>query len=190
MQLFLLLTLNLLSWRCAEAFTSASTTMLALPRRILQSTTTTTASSTTTLLMVASTLEAIPDRQLVLEGMDAFRQGKIADSIAKFDASVPPGAAKAYLWQRGISYYYNDQFALGSQQFRDDVLRSPLDVEEIVWDIACLLRMNPTQFPPPTMMALPPGKKDRRLIMVSESHQNEERERHYDVVIIIIQCRI
>lgn len=122
----------------------------------------------------SSSTEAIPDRQLVFQGMDAFRNGDIKGSIAKFDASVPPGA-RAYLWQRGISYYYNDDFALGSKQFRDDVLRSPLDVEEIVWDIACLLQMREGErssmndddgFPPPNMMSLPPGKKDRRPIMV------------------------
>ena len=39
------------------------------------------------------------------------------------------------------------------------------DVEEIVWDIACQTRMDPTTFPPPTMMSLPKGKKDRRKIM-------------------------
>jgi hypothetical protein len=112
-----------------------------------------------------SSLDAIPDRQLVFQGMEAFRQGNIPESIVKFDASVPLGS-KAYLWQRGISYYYNDQFALGSQQFKDDVLRSPLDVEEIVWDIACLLRMDNSKFPPPDMMSLPLGMKDRRPIMV------------------------
>lgn len=113
----------------------------------------------------SSSLDAIPDQRLVFQGVEAFRRGNVPESIAKFDASVPPGA-RAYLWQRGISYYYNDQFALGSQQFRDDVLRSPLDVEEIVWDIACLLRMDNTKFPPPNMLSLPPGKKDRRPIMV------------------------
>ena len=105
-----------------------------------------------------------PSRQMVVEGMDLFRQGDVRGSIQKFDASVPSGS-NAYLWQRGLSYYYADEFKKGSQQFRDDVLRSPLDVEEIVWDIACLLRIDPT-FPPPTMMSLPPGKSDRRPIMV------------------------
>ena len=109
--------------------------------------------------------EVYPDRQLVYQGMEAFRKGDIKGSIQKFDASVPPNT-KAYLWQRGISYYYNNQFELGSQQFRDDVLQSPLDVEEIVWDIACLLRIDNTKFPPSTMLSLPPGKKDRRPIMV------------------------
>ena len=104
-------------------------------------------------------------RQLVEDGMNSFRRGDIQGSIDNFDASVPPGF-RGYLWQRGISYYYAENFAAGSQQFRDDVVRSPLDVEEIVWDIACLLRMDHT-FPPPKMLSLPPGKKDRRPIMVS-----------------------
>lgn len=123
----------------------------------------------TSLRMASPLLEVIPNQQLVYQGMEAFRNGDIKGSIAKFDASVPPGS-KAYLWQRGISYYYNDDFELGSKQFRDDVLRSPLDVEEIVWDIACLLRMtsgiSDSGFPPPNMLSLPPGKKDRRPIMV------------------------
>eukprot|EP00980_Cylindrotheca_fusiformis_P013925 scaffold3618_cov129-Cylindrotheca_fusiformis.AAC.25 len=109
-------------------------------------------------------IEALSSRQLIYQGMDLFRQGDVQGSIDKFDASVPEGAS-VYLWQRGLSYYYNDEFEKGSKQFRDDVLRSPLDVEEIVWDIACLLRMDPSTFPPKKMMSLPPGKTDRRPIM-------------------------
>ncbi len=127
-----------------------------------------------------------PSRQKVAEGMELFRRGDIQGSIEKFDSSVPPDS-KAYLWQRGLSYYYADEFEKGSQQFRDDVLRSPLDVEEIVWDIACLLRMDPT-FPPPMMMSLPPGKTDRRPIMVNEKMVINRRVMSilYDVVLIII----
>ena len=70
-------------------------------------------------------IQAVPNRQDIFEGMELFRRGDIQGSIDKFDASVPPGSS-AYLWQRGISYYYNDEFAKGSKQFRDDVLQSPL----------------------------------------------------------------
>lgn len=38
-------------------------------------------------------------------------------------------------------------------------------MEEIVWDIACLSRLDPSIFPPAQMMSLPKGKKDRRKIM-------------------------
>lgn len=43
---------------------------------------------------------------------------------------------------------------------------NPLDVEEIVWDIASLSRLDPSSVPPPSMMSLPKGKTDRRKIMV------------------------
>ena len=131
---------------------------------------------------------ASPNRQYIFEGMELFRRGDVQGSIDKFDASVPSGS-NAYLWQRGISYYYIGEFAKGSKQFRDDVLQSPLgkavgwfirifkealshqrcskslDVEEIVWDAACLLRMNPDTFPPSNVLSLPKGKFDRRPIM-------------------------
>jgi hypothetical protein len=42
---------------------------------------------------------------------------------------------------------------------------NPLDVEEIVWDIACQLRLSPTTFPPVRAMSLPTGKTDSRRIM-------------------------
>jgi hypothetical protein len=104
--------------------------------------------------------------------MELFRQGDVQGSIDKFDRSIPTPTAKAYLWQRGISYYYANKFDLASRQFRDDVLLSPLDVEEIVWDIASLLRSDETKtFPQPTMLSLPPGKKDKRPIMVSHMLQ-------------------
>eukprot|EP00978_Attheya_sp_CCMP212_P022651 scaffold67905_cov34-Attheya_sp.AAC.2 len=97
-------------------------------------------------------------RQLVRQGMDRFRGGDIAGSIDSFDLAdraVPDGSLRPFLWQRGISYYYANQFEKGSQQ----------DVEEIVWDIACLSRLDPTTIPPPTMISLPSGKKDSRRIM-------------------------
>ena len=125
-----------------------------------------TTKSTTYLLMAGISADVTPSYKYVAEGMELFRQGDVQGSIKCFDASVTPGS-KAYLWQRGLSYYYADEFAKGSQQFKDDVLRSPLDVEEIVWDIACLLRMDPNTFPPTNMMSLPPGRTDRRPIMVS-----------------------
>ena len=122
----------------------------------------------TSLFMSAASIpdaSSLSPRQWVSKGMQSFREGKIQESIDCFDASVPPGA-RPYLWQRGISYYYANEFEKGSQQFRDDVVRSPLDVEEIVWDIACLLRQSSgDEFPPPSMMSLPPGKQDRRPIM-------------------------
>jgi tetratricopeptide (TPR) repeat protein len=110
---------------------------------------------------------------LVSRGMDAFRDGDVKKSVELFDAAedASGGKLRPYLWQRGISYYYLDEFHKGSNQFRNDVSVNPLDVEEIVWDIACLNRLqtftatstlnNSNKEP----LSLPPGKKDRRKIM-------------------------
>jgi len=121
----------------------------------------------------------IPDiietpRTLVSRGMESFRNYDVPTSLSYFDkadALVPDGSLRPYLWQRGISYYYLDDFQRGSEQFRLDVAVNPLDVEEIVWDIACLARMDGKDgsplpaFPPEKRMSLPQGKKDRRKIM-------------------------
>eukprot|EP00566_Odontella_aurita_P037399 CAMPEP_0113539406 /NCGR_PEP_ID=MMETSP0015_2-20120614/7898_1 /TAXON_ID=2838 /ORGANISM="Odontella" /LENGTH=203 /DNA_ID=CAMNT_0000439077 /DNA_START=246 /DNA_END=857 /DNA_ORIENTATION=- /assembly_acc=CAM_ASM_000160 len=113
--------------------------------------------------------DAPSPRALVSRGMSVFSAGDVAGSIEIFDqadAAVPDGSLRPYLWQRGLSYYYADQFREGSEQFRLDVRVNPLDVEEIVWDIACQNRLNPDgPFPPSNRMALPEGRKDRRKIM-------------------------
>ncbi|GFH61724.1 hypothetical protein CTEN210_18200 [Chaetoceros tenuissimus] len=108
-------------------------------------------------------------RQLVSIGMNEFKQANIHKSIELFDLAdslVPNSALTPYLWQRGISLYYNHDFQQGSLQFRYDVKVNPLDVEEIVWDIAC---QNQLQLQNPEYeikkMALPQGQKDRRRIM-------------------------
>jgi tetratricopeptide (TPR) repeat protein len=98
--------------------------------------------------------------------MQVFRQGDVAGSIELFDrAEAVDPTIRPYLWQRGLSYYYADRFREASDQFRYDVRVNPLDVEEIVWDIASLSRLDPKSVPPPSMLSLPKGKKDRRRIM-------------------------
>jgi hypothetical protein len=106
-------------------------------------------------------------REYIMQGTEQFRQGNVQGSIDSFNEAGRQLGTRPYLWQRGISLYYTDEFAAASQQFRDDVLQSPLDVEEIVWDSACLARLYPdAPFPPPNQLSLPAGKKDRRPIMV------------------------
>jgi hypothetical protein len=105
--------------------------------------------------------------------MNEFRAGKVAESIRLFDEAeaLQGPTLTPYLWQRGLSYYYANEFEAASRQFRIDVRVNPSDVEEIVWDIASQLRRNqqigsPQQFPLPTQLSLPPGNRDRRRIMV------------------------
>lgn len=109
-------------------------------------------------------------RTLLQKGMQAFRSLDVPSSLTYFDQAdaLANGGLSPYLWQRGISYYYLDEFQKGSQQFKSDVVNNPLDVEEIVWDIACLARIrndNTKEWPPQTTMELPNGKRDRRKIM-------------------------
>lgn len=125
---------------------------------------------TRTALRASSSNDA---RQLLLEGMQAFRQGNIEKSIQLFDQvdALRPDLTP-YLWQRGISLYYADRFQEASNQFRTDVRVNPWDVEEIVWDTACQLRLSP-DFPPKNQMALPRGKRDPRKIMVCSILANQ-----------------
>jgi lipoprotein NlpI len=116
--------------------------------------------------MVSGATNIESPRHFVLQGMQRFRQGDIDGSIELFDrAESLDSSLRPFLWQRGISYYYADQFQKGSDQFRYDVRVNPLDVEEIVWDIACLSRLNQNDLSSSKMMSLPKGKTDRRRIM-------------------------
>ncbi len=131
--------------------------------------------TTTTTLHAGLTLTIPPEsespRILVQRGMQCFRNYDVPSSLDYFDKAdalaLPKGSLSPYLWQRGISYYYLNRFQEGSNQFRLDVSVNPLDVEEIVWDIACLTRATDEnrKFPPETCMALPAGEIDRRRIM-------------------------
>jgi tetratricopeptide (TPR) repeat protein len=104
-------------------------------------------------------------RTLVGQGMQAFRDGHIAQSIALFDQVESLAPARApFLWQRGISYYYDNRFDEASKQFRLDAQVNPNDTEEIVWDIASQLKSG-RSFPVENQMSL--HRQDPRRIMVS-----------------------
>ena len=49
-------------------------------------------------------------------------------------------ASKPYLWQRGLSLYYAERFADGSEQFSADVAVNPNDTEETIWNFLCVAR--------------------------------------------------
>lgn len=107
-------------------------------------------------------------RMLVNEGMERFRRGDVEGSIELFDvAEKNLPQLRPYLWQRGLSYYYADRFQEGSNQFKIDVSVNPLDTEEVVWDIACQLRVTDGDLTRVSKMSLPAGKTDRRRIMAT-----------------------
>ena len=70
-----------------------------------------------------------------------FKLGKIKESIADFDVFI-----KAYPrqdphhWQRGISYYYANEFKKGYEQFERHQTVNRNDVENAVWHFLCLAR--------------------------------------------------
>ncbi|ANM64578.1 Tetratricopeptide repeat [Arabidopsis suecica] len=79
----------------------------------------------------------------VRRGMQLFRQGDVAGSVAEFDrAIILDPRQKAYLWQRGLSLYYVDRFEEGAEQFRIDVAQNPNDTEESIWCFICEARLH------------------------------------------------
>src|SRR3954465_6600744 len=78
-----------------------------------------------------------------LRGREHFRAGKIAESVADFDKYVQllPEAANKQ-WERGISYYYNGEFAKGAKQFEDYQKFHDQDVENSVWRYLCVARAS------------------------------------------------
>ncbi|KAF0920700.1 hypothetical protein E2562_036403 [Oryza meyeriana var. granulata] len=74
----------------------------------------------------------------VRRGMQLFRQGDVAGSLAEFDRAIElDQRQKQYLWQRGLSLYYLDRFEEGAEQFRMDVAANPNDTEESIWCFLC-----------------------------------------------------
>jgi hypothetical protein len=159
------------SWSSCQAFTVTTTSSLSTrldlqfsKRKAAQASSMLYSSSTNSVTGADTNLSG---RQLVFQGMEAFRAGQLTESIQLFDqAAIVQPSMQPFLWQRGISLYYADKFDLASRQFQTDVTVNPLDVEEIVWDIACQLRMRPDTLPPAGAMSLPAGKTDSRRIMV------------------------
>merc|ERR1719401_3417754 len=77
---------------------------------------------------------------LMRQGMGAFVDGKVDESITLFDKAADAGYPKAMLWQRGLSLYYADRFEDGATQFRKDVEMNPRDTEEAIWAMLCEAR--------------------------------------------------
>ncbi len=79
----------------------------------------------------------------IQRGMVNFQLAKINESIQDFDmAEQLDPRLKPYLWQRGLSYYYAERFALGAQQFEIDLTVNAQDVEETVWRYICMARLS------------------------------------------------
>jgi lipoprotein NlpI len=98
-------------------------------------------------------------------GEDHFRNGRIAESIADFDAVIAlfPEEEPGH-WQRGIAYYYAGEYEKGVRQFERHQTVNPEDVENAVWHLLCLARV-PGQTLESAREKFMPVTRDRRIPM-------------------------
>src|SRR5262245_14538536 len=73
-------------------------------------------------------------------GEEHFRRGRITEAIADFDRQIKlqPGQAAGH-WQRGIAYYYADEYEKGARQFELHQTVNPQDVENAAWHFLCVV---------------------------------------------------
>ena len=86
---------------------------------------------------------AEPARASTLQrrGEAYFKLAKIKESIADFDSYLKICPKEdPYHWQRGISYYYANEFKKGHEQFERHQVVNSNDVENAVWHYLCLAR--------------------------------------------------
>ena len=76
-------------------------------------------------------------------GEDAFRAGKMDESIKQFDKAIAlePRLAPQH-WQRGISLYYAGRFDDCRRQFELHKTVNPEDVENSVFHYLCVARLK------------------------------------------------
>jgi len=70
-----------------------------------------------------------------------FREAKIGEALADYDREIQlvPELAPGH-WQRGIAYYYAEQYQKGVDQFELHQTVNPEDVENAVWHFLCAVR--------------------------------------------------
>jgi lipoprotein NlpI len=82
-------------------------------------------------------------RELVQQGMEHFRAGRVAESIQSFEAAAKLNPkVRPQLWQLGISYYYAGEYSKGQQLFESHQKVNPQDVENAVWHFSCVAKQQ------------------------------------------------
>lgn len=99
----------------------------------------------------------------VRRGMVQFKLGRVFESIQDFDrAEQLDNRLTPYLWQRGLSRYYLEQFAEAARQFELDLKVNSQDVEERIWRYLSLARL---QGPEAARVALLPADQESRPVL-------------------------
>lgn len=79
----------------------------------------------------------------VLRGSLYFRTGQIKESLKDFDSAVEKSPdLLPYLWQRGISQYYAEEYKKGAEQFQVHRTVNPNDVENAFWHFLCVAKTD------------------------------------------------
>lgn len=111
------------------------------------------------LLLLAEDYRFYNDR-----GSEAFKQGKIEESIKDFDKAIElEPKLKPHHWQRGISLYYAGKFDECRKQFEIHKTVNPEDVENAVWHYLCVARTKGVET---ARKGLIPIRSDERVPMM------------------------
>jgi lipoprotein NlpI len=80
-------------------------------------------------------------RELYQQGEDHFFAGRFKKSITSWDAEIARLPARdPYHWQRGLGYYYAEDFDKGVKQFERHQKVNGNDVENAVWHFLCAVK--------------------------------------------------
>jgi lipoprotein NlpI len=101
------------------------------------------------LALAAALLATVPPvvadelNQIMDEGVQAFFDARIPESVAAFDKLVElRPELKPRLWQRGLALYYAERYADGKDQFEVHQTANSHDVENAVWHFICVARLE------------------------------------------------
>jgi tetratricopeptide (TPR) repeat protein len=86
-------------------------------------------------------VRALAAHVLQARGEEHFRHARIPQSVADFNRQVQlhPDLAAEH-WQRGIAYYYAEEYETGAKQFELHKSVNPQDVENAAWHFLCVMR--------------------------------------------------
>ena len=80
---------------------------------------------------------------LMKEGIIAFMEARIPESVKAFDAVVELAPeAKPQLWQRGLALYYAGKYQEGIDQFETHQTANTQDVENAAWHFLCVAKLK------------------------------------------------
>lgn len=108
--------------------------------------------------------EAQPSvRDLLRQGVDDLRAGRIESSVAALDAVAEADpAVMPHLWQRGIAQYFAGRYREGREQFEEHRRVNPHDVENATWHFLCVAATDGVD---EARRAMLPAPGDRRVPM-------------------------